>query len=378
MQAADRRRPQLTDPDDGPDPNKDRGVEGEWERHLVRTKLRRRVEAVKYLGGSACVVALWATARWGVVARRPLWLVVLVVAGEALTAWAVDTRHQRAPSALTDQLRVAVPAVGITLVIFLIGWGPALAIGYVFPMLSMSFEGSARRVVPVAVWSIAALAAGQVLVATGTVHLLIDTRTSWALTVIGAIALGLVAVVIAQIAAGKASVDRELAWAASHDQLTGLMNRSAFTGSLDRLVINCRRGQRPVAVLFCDLLGFKDVNDRLGHDAGDLALREVARRMATCVRGEDLVARFGGDEFVVALVAPGRTTEAIAVADRILERIQEPIEVTGVMVTVGCSVGIAFCATGATESDSLLSEADAAMYEAKAIAVPARVLHAVA
>ena len=349
----------------------------DWHRRLVRSKLRRRVEVATYLGGALGTFALWGIARWDLVARRPLWLLFAVFAAVSLAGWSIDAIHDVRPSHFTSQLRTTVPAIGVTVIIYLLGWGPALAVGYVFPMLNMTFYGATCRAVALAAWPLAGLGAGQVLVALGAVPLLLEKRASFALAIVGAIAIVFVSILIAQVAAGKEDAERELAWAASHDRLTGLMNRSAFTESLSRLVASSRRHRQPIALLFCDLLGFKKVNDRLGHVAGDGALAEVARRISSCTRSEDLVARFGGDEFVIALAVPETSLATSVFADRVLAVLDEPIDIGGEELRLGFSIGVAFCGSGETEVNTLLSEADAAMYQAKALGTPARILHPV-
>jgi diguanylate cyclase (GGDEF)-like protein len=347
----------------------------DWHRRVVRHQLRKRIEVATYVGGACGVFALWAIARWHLTAPRPLWLVCAVFAAVSAAGWAVDAFHDRRPGRVESQLRIAVPAVGVTVIIYLIGWGPALAVGYVFPMLNMTFYGATRRAFQMAVWPLVALAVGQSLVAVGAVHLLLNERSSMALAVVGAVAVIFLAVLVARVAQGKEEAERELAYAASHDLLTGLMNRTAFTESLLRLVSASRRHGQPVALLFCDLVGFKQVNDRLGHAAGDYALAEVGRRIASCTRAEDLVARFGGDEFVVALTSPTDSVATSMFADRVLAVVEVPINLSGERLRLGVSIGIAFCGSGRTDMNALLSEADAAMYQAKTMGRPAQVLH---
>jgi diguanylate cyclase (GGDEF)-like protein len=344
----------------------------------VRGSLRRRLELATYLGGVIGIVAIWAIGRWDLVARRPLWELVAVFAVVALAGWAVDVLHNARPNALTTPLRSAVPALGVSVVIYFIGWGPALAVAYVFPMLNMAFYRAARRALHLALWPVVGLAMGEGLVATGHVRLLLGERATFALAALGALAVVFVSTMIAQVAAGKEEAEHELAYAASHDLLTGLMNRVAFTESLGRLVALGRRNEWPVAVLFCDLLGFKQVNDRLGHDAGDRALVEVGRRITLCARAEDVVARFGGDEFVVALAAPTGASAPVALADRILGALAEPIGVGAENLSLGCNIGIALCASSRPDLNRLLSEADTAMYQAKALGESGRVLRSVA
>ena len=119
-------------------------------------------------------------------------------------------------------------------------------------------------------------------------------------------------------------------------------------------------------MLFGDLVGFKDVNDRFGHEAGDAVLAEVAARLASAVRHEDLLARFAGDEFVVGLCPVASPHDAVAAAERVLAVFDTPFVVAGTAVRLGISVGIVYSATGRVQVEALLAEADAAMYEAKA------------
>jgi diguanylate cyclase (GGDEF)-like protein len=119
------------------------------------------------------------------------------------------------------------------------------------------------------------------------------------------------------------------------------------------------------AVLFVDLDGFKQVNDTLGHHAGDELLKAVARRLVGCTRSEDVVARYGGDEFAVLLAPVERESDVRRVADRILLALSEAFSIDGDTVHIGCSVGYVFGFAGA-RPDDLLRRADLALYAAKA------------
>ncbi|MFM7536721.1 MAG: GGDEF domain-containing protein [Acidimicrobiales bacterium] len=146
------------------------------------------------------------------------------------------------------------------------------------------------------------------------------------------------------------------------DPLTGLADRRAVHGALDRaLQVPGRR----IAVLFIDLDGFKAVNDTYGHEAGDDLLIEVARRLTHELRHADVVARFGGDEFVAVLEGVDDLGVA-AVAERVCEAVQRSVAVAGGTVQVSASVGIAVGTGGVVSPRSLLHQADLAMYTAKA------------
>jgi len=155
----------------------------------------------------------------------------------------------------------------------------------------------------------------------------------------------------------------ELVRQAYHDGLTGLANRSLFRDRLEQALARSARAGGTVAVLILDLDGFKQVNDSLGHDAGDRLLRVVADRLTETVRTTDTVARFGGDEFAVLL---DQTDEALAVsvARRALARLAEPAVGAGRELEVAASIGIALY-TGEAGGDELVRNADVAMYAAK-------------
>ena len=150
---------------------------------------------------------------------------------------------------------------------------------------------------------------------------------------------------------------------AYHDSLTGLPNRELFADRLEQNLRKAERGGTDTGVLFLDLDGFKNVNDSLGHAAGDELLVGIARRITAVLRDEDTAARFGGDEFAVLLANLDEISSAAAVAERLLGAIRKPLEVAGQTVAVTASVGIA---TGATLEEDLIRNADLAMYRAKA------------
>jgi diguanylate cyclase len=152
---------------------------------------------------------------------------------------------------------------------------------------------------------------------------------------------------------------------ANHDALTGLPNRVLFGDRVRQAVLAARREKRGVAVMLMDLDRFKEVNDTLGHLAGDALLKEVADRLSGVLRASDTVARLGGDEF--GLILPGQSEPAVVVTaiERIAEAIERPILVHGLPVGIEASIGVAFYPDNGDELDSLLRCADAAMYRAK-------------
>lgn len=165
----------------------------------------------------------------------------------------------------------------------------------------------------------------------------------------------------------KRETQEHLLYSTLHDALTGLPNRSLFT---ERLRHSMRRNARHpddmFAVLFLDLDRFKDVNDNLGHFAGDELLRAVARRLEACLRPEDTVARLSGDEFAILLESITETSDAGRVAERIEEALSFPINLGGAEVTTSASMGIVTSSMSQEQPEQLLRSADMAMYRAKA------------
>ncbi len=156
-----------------------------------------------------------------------------------------------------------------------------------------------------------------------------------------------------------------LAHRATHDPLTELPNRAQALTLVTSALARARRSGEMTGLLFVDLDGFKAVNDGHGHAAGDTVLREVAARMRSLVRAGDVVCRLGGDEFVV-LVEPVETERDLQeLAERLIDGVGRPIEVGGVLVRVGASVGIAVSRDGGADADVLFAEADTAAYRAK-------------
>lgn len=148
------------------------------------------------------------------------------------------------------------------------------------------------------------------------------------------------------------------------DSLTGLPNRLAFRSHLEASMIE--EGNSPVAVLFADLDRFKDVNDRLGHDAGDALLVEIAERFAGEFQERDLLARLGGDEFAAILIGEDALERVRRIVPKLIAHAQEPFVVKETVVGVGVSVGMASARASEASCEELLRRADIAMYRAKA------------
>jgi diguanylate cyclase (GGDEF)-like protein len=176
--------------------------------------------------------------------------------------------------------------------------------------------------------------------------------------------LGDLAVSFNDMAEAIAGSQRALTRQANHDSLTGLANRAAFRARLEAALNRPERRNGTQAVLFVDLDDFKDVNDTMGHAAGDALLGAVAERLEATVRPGDLVARLGGDEFALLLDGIPDVAVALAVAERAVTALAAPVEINGTLAHVGASVGLAMRHDD-SDPESLMRQADLAMYTAK-------------
>lgn len=152
---------------------------------------------------------------------------------------------------------------------------------------------------------------------------------------------------------------------AHHDILTDLPNRSLLSDRLQHAIITSKREHTHLALMFLDLDMFKYINDRLGHDIGDLLLKEVAKRILECLRESDTAARVGGDEFVVLLPAVSSVQTAMLVAEKIRNALDLPFEISGHSMSISSSIGIAVYPEHGCDEKTLLKNADTAMYLAK-------------
>ena len=327
---------------------------------------------------AADLEAVRATLRWGV--RLTL---VVAVACLAYVAFAPDIVHREETLALGA---IAIPgAVGVWLISaewlaqwryrdgFFAAWS-LICIGQVAvvvaldradgPLAALFFMPLLFVVLSYPLWLVGALGVVTVLAYTS-VALAQDGVSAWA-ALFYAVALAWTGIFAAIATREQRRQRAQIASLSLRDPLTGLPNRTLLLERLDRAVAGHRDAQESLAVIFFDLDDFKVVNDSLGHPAGDSLLRQVVERLRDGLRAEHLVARFGGDEFVVICERLRHPAEAVMIAERLAEAIRaEPFVLEGHEHHVTASVGVATNGASATDADTLIRDADAAMYRAK-------------
>ena len=152
---------------------------------------------------------------------------------------------------------------------------------------------------------------------------------------------------------------------AMHDALTGLPNRRLLIDRLSLAIAHAHRNKSAMAVMYLDLDGFKQINDSLGHDVGDMLLTMVADRLEAAVRQEDTVARMGGDEFVIGLWGINDAAGVASLASKVIQALSQPYRIQGREVSMTASVGVSMYPMHGEEVETLMKSADLALYEAK-------------
>lgn len=170
---------------------------------------------------------------------------------------------------------------------------------------------------------------------------------------------------VARDISDRKRLEKQLAYQATHDPLTGVSNRSALLEQLADALALARRNHSPVWVAFLDLDRFKQVNDRFGHRAGDELLAEVTARLSKVLREDDIIGRYGGDEFIIVMRGGPGSSLNPPLLQRILQLVSEPIDVDGYQLQVTGSLGVAAYPEDGDNAELLLERADAAMYQAK-------------
>jgi diguanylate cyclase (GGDEF)-like protein len=164
----------------------------------------------------------------------------------------------------------------------------------------------------------------------------------------------------------RLKAEERLNYLAYHDALTGLPNRQLFNDRVNVMLGRASRFRLLIAIMMLDVDNFKDVNDTLGHDAGDQLLQLIARRMASVVREIDTVARMGGDEFIFMAPDLGNIGDAEKLTQRILDAFKKPFEINGNPISTTASIGISLYPSDGDDVQNLMKTADIAMYRAKA------------
>jgi diguanylate cyclase (GGDEF)-like protein/PAS domain S-box-containing protein len=163
----------------------------------------------------------------------------------------------------------------------------------------------------------------------------------------------------------RKAAEKQVQFLAYYDALTGLPNRTLLQDRLLKALAGARRRKDKVALLFLDLDGFKTINDSLGHSVGDLVLQEIAKRLKRFAREQDTVARVGGDEFLIVLTAVKDAADAAVAAERLMHAMTAELVIQGRSLSISCSIGISIFPEHGTEGETLVKNADAAMYCAK-------------
>jgi len=165
----------------------------------------------------------------------------------------------------------------------------------------------------------------------------------------------------------RKSYERHLFRQANHDDLTGLPNRRMFLEYMQRWLIRASRWKRTEVIMFLDVNDFKEVNDTLGHDIGDALLEQIAARLRVGLRASDMLARYGGDEFIVHLDTDAHISRdsCVKIAEKITSLFHSPISIGGHDIQTGVSIGIAFYPEHGKNTTRLIQSADHAMYQAK-------------
>ena len=163
----------------------------------------------------------------------------------------------------------------------------------------------------------------------------------------------------------RREAEETIAYMAYYDPLTGLPNRALLKDRFNQAIASARRNKQMLAVMFLDLDRFKNVNDSLGHSAGDQLLKDVSRRLSHCVREDDTVARWGGDEFVLLFPDLEQVESAARIAQKVQRALRRPVAIAGHELFITASIGIAIYPNDGDNMDTMLRNADTAMYRVK-------------
>jgi diguanylate cyclase (GGDEF)-like protein/PAS domain S-box-containing protein len=320
------------------------------------------------LFGTAAVLAVWWFGEHDLIDGPPYWAFMSMILASIACDGAVRIWYGRRPgSRLREQVRIVVAASATTVIIYPTGWGSLLGIAYA--LCAVQILAQLRTVD----WRLVlgrcgvGVTAGEVAVGAGVAPTMVTIARSHVIAATGLLLLAVVLWIVSGILAARDAVELEvrergqrLAHDASTDSLTQLPNRAAFTEALER---SCA-AREPAILAFVDLDNFKDINDSFGHHVGDDVLVEVAARLLRVVRAGDMIARFGGDEFVILAKSSRGAADAVEIAERVYAVLAEPWPIIAPNM-ISASVGVVDDHDGTSSPDDLLSRADKAMYARK-------------
>ncbi len=320
---------------------------------------------LSYIVGPAAFCVLMFFRAFGLVADLPVWAYFLAIMGPALISIIVEPWNTAPPGSLRFHFRVGMHIAHVTLVIYMTGWGPALGMAYAFVALQELQQWGAAAWRPIMTWSLFNIFVAQYLLWWGLTPSFLTRPQAETIGALGTFVLVIVVRMAGVTGVKKEEAERQLAHQARHDILTGLPNRGYFYDRTTQVLeIAAAEGTRCAVMLF-DLDRFKEINDTMGHRYGDEVLIEVGPRVRSVLRDGDVLARLGGDEFCVLLPGVGADNDPVRVAERIIETLEEPIEVDGVNLGIEASCGISLSPEDGDSADLLLQRADLAMYVAK-------------
>jgi diguanylate cyclase (GGDEF)-like protein len=311
------------------------------------------------------LVVLVAFRELGFVTRLPVWVYVAGIGGSSILSLLVEPWGGAPIGSYKLHLRLNAHLLGVTVVIYMSGWGPALGVAFVFVALGELGEWGSALWRPLMFWSVVDIAVAQTLIWFGLIPSFLDRNDAMAIGALGVIVLAIIIRMAGAMDEKKERAEGLLAHQALHDTLTGLPNRAYFFERTSEALAQAAGEHTSCAVMLFDLDRFKEINDAMGHTYGDRVLSEIGPRVSTVLRPGEVVARFGGDEFCVLLPSIGGRDDAVRVAERIIGMLAAPFEVDGISLRISASCGISVSPDDGTSAGLLLQRADVAMYAAK-------------
>jgi diguanylate cyclase (GGDEF)-like protein len=318
-----------------------------------------------YVVGPLAFVVLMVFRHFGLVARLPVWAYLIAIFGSGVLSILVEPWHQSPAGSVKLHCRLFIHISAVTVVIYMSGWGPALVMAYSFVALEELQQWGASLWRPLLAWSLVNVAFAQWLLWMGLTPSFLSHAQAETVGALGAFVLAIVIRMAGATGEKKEQAEALLAHQALHDGLTGLPNRAYFfERTIEAIELSATR-ETECAVMLFDLDRFKEINDTMGHKYGDRVLIELGPRARAVLRAGDTLARLGGDEFCVLLPDVSSEEDALTVAHRIIEVLEEPFTIEGVNLGIEASCGIAVAPGLECTADLLLQRADVAMYAAK-------------